>query len=53
METTPMLGDSENTLLFKVCLKFSQNAGGLNPPRLVDSDNQLLFKIALTLAGLG
>ncbi len=46
MTTQPEFGDSDNNLLFKWCLKLSQENGGLHAPQVGDSDNNLLFKIA-------
>ena len=50
-DPSPKLGDSGNTLLFKIAQMFSaQFSPGQNEPRLRDSNNNLLFKIAKSLA---
>lgn len=50
MSASPKYGDSDNTLLAKICQSFNDQFGANHPPKFLDSDNNLLFKIAQILS---
>lgn len=53
MDTAPKYGDSDNTLLAKICQSVANRHAGTKPPRYGDSKNRLLAKIAYNLVTYG
>jgi len=53
VDSAPKYGDSDNTLLFKIVQKLSDNNGGAFAPRYGDSTNRLLQKWAKLLFTYG
>jgi hypothetical protein len=50
-DPTPVWGDTDNVLLFKICQMANDQISMNHPPELGDSDNNLLFKLALIFSG--
>lgn len=50
-DPTPVWGDSDNNLLFKICQLANEQISTQHPPEFGDSNNNLLFKLALIFSG--
>lgn len=53
VETAPKYGDSDNTLLAKICQNLANRHAGAKAPKYGDSKNRLLAKIAYNLVTYG
>jgi hypothetical protein len=50
-DPTPVWGDTEEVLLFKLCQIANGQISMSHPPEFGDSRNTLLFKLALIFSG--